>query len=212
MKEAVPAVFASAIIGTITGFTLGKAEPALEKYPQLLVAFPALIGTLVDQCAISANIMITDFSAGYIEPSPKSFKKPKVWTTFLGMGTGGIIITTLLGLIGTFIKWGGVRELSNELGIAMIWLVLLVMVVTILANALGFVVVGTLIFFLTIFAFRKEIDPDNFAIPLVACLADLICAGLILAFSVLMLPGISFGGHHEEAAELVRMIVATFIG
>ncbi|MCK5047083.1 MAG: magnesium transporter, partial [Candidatus Heimdallarchaeota archaeon] len=106
MKEAVFAVFASAIIGTITGFILTQGEAALEHYPQLLVAFPALIGTLVDQNAIFANMLITDFSAGYTEPKIQSFRKPEVWTKFLGIGAGGIIITMFLGVIGTFIKWG----------------------------------------------------------------------------------------------------------
>ncbi|MBD3189839.1 MAG: hypothetical protein GF308_04310 [Candidatus Heimdallarchaeota archaeon] len=193
MKEAIPAVFASASIGTITGFTLSKAEPALEQYPQLLVAFPALIGTLVDQCSITANILITDFSAGYIEPSVKSFKETKVWTTYLGMAAGGIVITIVLGFIGTLIKISSV---------GFTWVILLVMVVTILANAIGYVLVGALIFVLTIIAFRKEMDPDNFAIPIAACLADLVCAGLILVFSILLL-GVHLGGGHEETAQLL---------
>lgn len=201
MKEAIFAVFASAIIGTITGFTLTRGELALEKYPQLLVAFPALIGTLVDQNAITANILITGFSAGYIEPEIKSFKKPKVWTTYAGIAAGGIIITMLLGVIGTFIKWG-----SIEVGFR--WTVILVMIVTVLANVIGYVLVGSLIYVLSIFAFKREIDPDNFAIPLTACLADLACAGMIIAFSFLMLPGV--GG--ESQAEMLSMAATFFFG
>ena len=208
MKEALFAVFASAIIGTITGFTLTKGEVALELYPQLLVAFPALIGTVVDQNAIFANILITDFSAGYTEPNVKSAKTPKVWTTFLGIGAGGIVVTMFLGVIGTLIKLGNVRAISGEMGIAIIWLILLVMVVTILANVLAFMIVGSLIFVLSIFAFNREIDPDNFAIPLTACLADLSCAGFIIAFSFIMLPGV---GGHETVSETIRMLISFIV-
>ena len=88
-----------------------------------------------------------------------------------------------------------------------VWLILLVMVVTILANVLAFIIVGALIFLLSMFAFRKEIDPDNFAIPLTACLADMITAGFIIIFSFAMLPGV--GGDHEVAAEAIRNIVST---
>ena len=207
MKEAIFAVFASAIIGTITGVVLSKGEAALELYPQLLVAFPALIGTVVDQNAIFANILITDFSAGYVEPEVKSAKKPKVWASFLGIGAGGLVVTLFLGVIGTLIKIKNVKIISTELGIAIIWLILLVMVVTILANVLAFLIVGALIFLLSIFAFRKEIDPDNFAIPLTACLADMITAGFIIIFSFAMLPGV--GGEHEVAAETIRNFVST---
>ena len=207
MKEALFAVFASAIIGTITGVTLSKGEAALELYPQLLVAFPALIGTVVDQNAIFANILITDFSAGYVEPDVKSFRKPKVWASYLGIGAGGLVITLVLGLIGTFIKFGNVKEISSEIGVAIIWLILLVMVVTILANVLAFIIVGALIFVLSIFAFKKEIDPDNFAIPLTACLADLATAGFIIVFSFVMLPGV--GGDHETVTEAVRTLITT---
>ncbi|MGC9778493.1 MAG: magnesium transporter [Candidatus Heimdallarchaeota archaeon] len=201
MKEAIFAVFASAIIGTITGVTLSKGEAALEKYPQLLVAFPALISTLVDQNAITANILITDFSAGYTEPSVKSIRKPKVWTMFAGIAAGGIVITMFLSIIGTFIKWGSIAEGTR-------WTVILVMIVTVLANAIGYVLVGSLIFVLAIFAFKREIDPDNFAIPLTACLSDLACAGMIIAFSFLMLPGV--GG--ESTAEMLSMAATIFLG
>ncbi|TET30998.1 MAG: hypothetical protein E3J70_03335 [Candidatus Heimdallarchaeota archaeon] len=207
MKEAIFAVFASAIIGTITGFILTQGEAALEVYPQLLVAFPALIGTLVDQNAIFANMLITDFSAGYTEPRIQSFKKPEVWTKFLGIGAGGIIITSLLGLVGTFIKFKEVRIISEELARPLIVLMILVMIVTILANILGFIIVGSLIYVLSIFAFRREIDPDNFAIPLTACLADLACAGFIIVFSFIMLPGVA-----ESHAEVLTTAVIAFIG
>ncbi|MHA1123252.1 MAG: magnesium transporter, partial [Candidatus Heimdallarchaeota archaeon] len=207
MKEAIFAVFASAIIGTITGLILTQGEAALEVYPQLLVAFPALIGTLVDQNAIFANMLITDFSAGYTEPKIQSFRKPEVWTKFLGIGAGGIIITALLGLIGTFIKFKEVRIISEELARPLIVLMILVMIVTILANILGFIIVGSLIYVLSIFAFRREIDPDNFAIPLTACLADLACAGFIIVFSFIMLPGVA-----ESHAEVLTTAVIAFIG
>ena len=207
MKEAIFAVFASAIIGTITGFILTQGEAALEVYPQLLVAFPALIGTLVDQNAIFANMLITDFSAGYTEAKIQSFRKPEVWTKFLGIGAGGIIITSLLGLVGTFIKFKEVRIISEELARPLIVLMILVMIVTILANVLGFIIVGSFIYVLSIFAFRREIDPDNFAIPLTACLADLFCAGFIIVFSFIMLPGVA-----ESHVEVLSTAVIAFIG
>ncbi|NHJ86568.1 MAG: hypothetical protein FK734_13970 [Asgard group archaeon] len=198
MKEAVPAVFASAFIGTITGVTLSKGEIALEKYPQLLIAFPALIGTLVDQVAITANILITDFSAGYTEASLKSIKKPKVWTTFLGLVAGGLVVSIVLAVIGTFITWNTVETK---------WYIVLVIIVVCLANALGYVLIGSLIFVLSIVAFRREIDPDNFAIPLSACLADLACAGFIIVFSFLILPGVSV-----SSTETLISTVISFIG
>ncbi|HUT82228.1 MAG TPA: magnesium transporter [Candidatus Bathyarchaeia archaeon] len=178
MKESVFAVFASALIGTITGVVLTNGEKALDEFPQLLVAFPALINTLVDQTSITANILITDFSTGYVEPKLSSIKKPKVYASFLGIGAGGLLITLLLSLVGTFIKWRFV-ELK--------WLTVMVMLVTGLANILGFIIVGFLIYVLAMVAFRKEIDPDNFAIPITACLADLACAGFIIIFSSGML-------------------------
>jgi mgtE-like transporter len=200
MREAIFAVFASALIGTITGVTLSKGEAALEEYPQLLVAFPALIGTLVDQNGITANMLITDFSAGYVEPEVKSIRKTRVWTKFAGIAAGGIVITLLLGLIGSFIKWGDIAGSR--------WTIILIMIITVLANVIGYVLVGSLIFVLSIFAFRKEIDPDNFAIPLTACLADLACAGLIIAFSFLILPGV---GDHETTVEALKIIAASII-
>jgi cation transporter-like permease len=207
MKEAVFAVFASAIIGTITGFILTQGEEALFLYPQLLVAFPALIGTLVDQNAIFANMLITDFSAGITEPRIQSFRKPTVWTKFAGIGAGGIVITSFLGLIGTFIKFKDVRDISVVLDRPIIVLMILVMIVTIIANILGFIIVGALIYVLSIFAFRREIDPDNFAIPLTACLADLACAGFIIVFSFIMLPGV---GH--SSTEILSTVVIAFLG
>ncbi len=67
------------------------------------------------------------------------------------------------------------------------WHVVIVIVVTVLASIIAYAFVGALIFALSIFAFKREIDPDNFAIPLTACLADLATAGLIILFSFAML-------------------------
>jgi len=199
MKEAIIAVILSVILGSITGIILSQGEEALLAYPQLLIVFPALIGTLADQVAITSNVFITDFSTGYIKPEVKSAKDPKIWSSFLGVGAAGIIITLLLGLIGTAISW-------NSLGT--LWHIPLVLLVTVLSNVIGFVIVGTLIFLLAIFAFKKELDPDNFAIPLAACLADLICAGSLILFSFLILPDV---GAHETTAETLRIIfTATF--
>ncbi len=178
MKEAIIAIVLSVVLGSITGVILSQGEEALLAYPQLLIVFPALIGTLADQVAITANVFITDFSSGLTDPEIKSAKEPKVWASFLGIGTAGIIITLLLSLIGSVILWGSIDKL---------WTIPLVMIVTVLANVIGYLIVGSLIFLLVIFAFKKELDPDNFAIPLAACLADLICAGAIIIFSILIL-------------------------
>ncbi|NHJ40352.1 MAG: hypothetical protein FK731_10000 [Asgard group archaeon] len=199
MREALFAVFASALIGTVTGVTLTQGEVALEKYPQLLVAFPALIGTVVDQNAITANLLITDFSAGYVEAEIKSIRKPSVFVKFLGIGTGGIVVTILLATIGTFIKWGVITTK---------WYVVLVIIVTVMANILAYLIVGSLIFVLSIVAFKREIDPDNFAIPLTACLADLACAGFIIIFSFLILPGVA---GHESSTEVLTTVITSFI-
>jgi cation transporter-like permease len=81
-------------------------------------------------------------------------------------------------VIGSFITWGRTETK---------WHVVIVIVVTVLASIIAYAVVGSLIFVLSIIAFKREIDPDNFAIPLTACLADLATAGLIIAFSYAML-------------------------
>ncbi|MHA1211719.1 MAG: hypothetical protein ACTSSH_04580, partial [Candidatus Heimdallarchaeota archaeon] len=98
---------------------------------------------------------------------------------------------------GTFISWNSIDKF---------WHVFLVMIVTVLANVIGFIVVGSLLFVLAIFAFKKEIDPDNFAIPLGACLADLACASLIIAFSFLILPGV--GSHVETVVSTVTAFIS----
>ncbi|MBN1329887.1 MAG: magnesium transporter [Candidatus Heimdallarchaeota archaeon] len=180
MKESIFAVFASAFIGTITGITLSNSGNVLERFPQLLIAFPALINVLVDQTSIMTNVLITDFSAGYIEPKLSSVKKPKTISSFFGIGLAGIIISLFLGFISTFIKWPF---------IVYKWHIVIVMLVTCLSNFIGFIIVGLMIYVLTMVAFRKEIDPDNFAVPLTACLADLVCVGLLIALSYgLLLP------------------------
>jgi mgtE-like transporter len=199
LKEASFAIILSVILGSVTGVALSGGEETLIAYPQLLVAFPALIGTLADQLAITANVFITDFSTGYIEPEIKAIKKPKIWASFLGVGAAGAVITMLLCLIGSFITW-------NTFDVK--WTISLVMIVTVLANSIGFVLVGSLIFILSIFAFKREIDPDNFAIPLASCLADLSCAGLIIALSFLILPGV---GDHETSIESIKTMISVSV-
>ncbi|MBD3189838.1 MAG: hypothetical protein GF308_04305 [Candidatus Heimdallarchaeota archaeon] len=170
IREAVPIQTVTLTINSLTGGILSGAESSLKNLPQLFLIYPALIDTLADECTIVSNTMSTNLSLGSLEPQVKAIKDEDFWTNLLGVGMAGLALHFIYGIFGSLIVFN-FRGFGITLAIAL------------LINALGFIVVQGTIFVLIILSFRRGLDPDNFAVPIIAALANLVCSSLILFFT-----------------------------
>lgn len=167
IREAVPIQTMTLTVNSLTGGILSGAENSLKNLPQLFLIYPALIDTLGDECTIVSNTMSTNLSLGSLEPELKAIQDEDFWTNLLGVGIAGLMLHLIYGILGSLIVFN-FKGLGITIGIAL------------LINFLGFIIVQGLIFILIILSFRRELDPDNFAVPVIAALANLVCSSLIL--------------------------------
>ncbi|WP_238516368.1 MULTISPECIES: magnesium transporter [Thermococcus] len=169
-RVSLPSLVVSLIIGFFGGTFLGKyLEKISRDYPGLLVILPGMMGLRGNVFGSMASRFSTMLYLGDLEPSLREKKVLK-----------NIVIAMLLSLIPVTILWAiGVIQ-----GIRYHALQILLIVVS--STILVSLILGYFTAFVTIFAFRKEVDPDSMAAPLVASMGDLLTIPALIAFILLL--------------------------
>ena len=108
---------------------------------------------------------------GSIEARYDAIKDKDFWTNLVGVGIAGLLLHLFYGILGSIIVTD-FKNMGVVIGIAL------------LVNFLGFLFVQTIIYFLIIFSYKKGLDPDNIAVPIIASLSNLISSALILLFAI----------------------------
>ncbi|NHJ47247.1 MAG: hypothetical protein FK733_05610 [Asgard group archaeon] len=171
LKEAVPVQSVTLTINSLTGGILSRADTVLINLRGLFLVYPALIDTLGDEVTIVANTTSTNLALGTLEPNLKALKDKDLWTNLAGVGIAGFLLHIVYGIFGSIIV-GDYQHIGAVLGIA------------ILINFVGFIVVQSLAFLLIIFTFKRGLDPDNIAVPIIAALSNLVSSTLILLIAL----------------------------
>ncbi len=171
IKEAAPVQTVTLTINSLTGGILSSADAALTSLPGLFLVYPALIDTLGDEVTIIANKTSTHLALGSIEPKLSAIKDKDLWTNLIGVGIAGLFLHFIYGIFGSIII-GDFQKIGLVLGISL------------MINIFGFLVVQSIAFILMIFGFKKGFDPDNFAVPIIAALSNLVSSTLILFFTI----------------------------
>jgi len=176
VKEAVPMILLGMVCGVVTGMLLTKMEPVLVKYPQLWITLPALLVLMEDQSNMTGNSLTTRFAKKEYEPKFRTIRKPRVLLKFGGIGTGGVVVTGLIALIGILVR---IKE--NGLTLVLGGVVLLV----VLANILSYVLLMLVMFGVIVLSYKRGVDPDNFLIAFFSSFADMVyVAMLLLLFAI----------------------------
>jgi mgtE-like transporter len=171
LKEAVPVQSVTLTINSLTGGILSKADAALRNLRGLFLVYPALIDTLGDEVTIVANTTSTNLALGTLDPKLNAIKDKDLWTNLVGVGIAGLLLHLIYGIFGSIIV-GDYLNMGIVLGFSL------------LINIIGFLVVQALAFLLIIFTFRRGLDPDNIAVPIIAALSNLISSTLILLLTL----------------------------
>ncbi|HUT82229.1 MAG TPA: magnesium transporter [Candidatus Bathyarchaeia archaeon] len=173
LKQALPIQSVTLTINSLTGGILSGAEGGLAQMPGLFLIYPALIDTLGDEVTIIANTTSTNLSLGTIEPKLKALLDKDQWTNLVGVYIAGFFLHVIYGIFGSIIV-GDYQHIG------------LVLLFSLVINFFGFIFVQMISLLLIIFSFRKGLDPDNIAVPIVAALSSLISTAIILLLVLLI--------------------------
>ncbi|MET1124899.1 MAG: magnesium transporter [Archaeoglobaceae archaeon] len=167
-KVTLPAIFLSALIELLNGAILGAHfEVFVYHYPVLLVALPGLMGLRGNVFGALASRFTT---ALYL-----SEMKPSILDRFV---FEGITLSMVVTLTPVFVLWAAGCAKVGELAITAL---LILLTSSILMNLiLGFSTAAA-----TVLPFRRNVDPDSVAPPIVTSLADLVTIPVLVAFVIL---------------------------
>lgn len=171
LKQAMPIQSVTLTINSLTGGILSAADKALTNLRGLFLIYPALIDTLGDECTITSNTTSTNLALGSIPAKLNAITDKDLWTNLVGVGISGLILHLFYGILGSLIV-ADFRNMGVVIGIALG------------INIFGYLIVQSVIYFILIIGYRKGLDPDNIAVPIIASLSNLVCSALILLFTL----------------------------
>ncbi|WP_297494624.1 magnesium transporter [Thermococcus sp.] len=169
-KVSLPSLIVSLGIGFFGGTFLGKYLDRIRRdYPGLLIILPGMMGLRGNVFSSMASRFSTMLYLGGLKPSVKDRKVLE-----------NVVIAMLISLIPVSLLWAigvirGVRYHAIEILFIVIGSTILVSLI------LGYFTAG-----ITIFAFRRDVDPDSLVAPLVASMGDLLTIPTLVGFILLL--------------------------
>lgn len=170
-KESIVIVILSSIFGLFSGTLLSSNEEILYTFPIFLLILPALNSLIGDISTVLVSRLTTHLYIGTILPKIQISKRLK--EDFYGL-----LLTLLLSLIFLITIGFSIGIIS---GVKLInpFIIILIILLTIL---IIFFMMFILLFFSAIYLFKRGMDPNNFLIPFLTSLADLLTPLFIILF------------------------------
>nr|WP_209477982.1 magnesium transporter [Thermococcus stetteri] len=169
-RVTLPSLFTSQLFGLFGGTFLGKYFDLMRKqFPGLLIVLPGIMGLRGNVFGSMASRFSTLLYLGDLKPSLREKKVLKE-----------IVLRMLISLIPIFILWGigvltGIKKNALD-----------VLLIVISSTILVSFILGYFTAFVTIFSFRKDVDPDSIAAPLVASMGDFLTVPSLVMFILLI--------------------------
>lgn len=172
LVEGAPTAVLASLFGIFGGMGLGSLKKEIENMPSILIIYPALIDALGDIGSILGSMETTKLALGYTTSLTKTFRE--TFADLVSVECAAIIIHVIFAVIGFAI--GGLQ------GIPFLFYLISI---AIFSNIISFLFIS--IFSLTVATqtFKYGLDPDNFVIPLVASVSDVVATlSLVLSISI----------------------------
>ena len=171
IKESIIVVILSSLLGLISGTVLSTNEGLLYSVPILLLILPALNSLIGDFTTILISRLTTHLLIGMI-PS-KIQKTKKLMIDFYGL-----LLSIILSLVFLIVVGYGIA-LATEIQIVNPLIIISILILTVLFL---FIILFIILFISSVYIFRKGRDPNNFLIPIVTSLVDLLAPLFLVIF------------------------------
>ncbi len=160
--EGTPLVLFLAVLSNFTGGILSNFRYQIAKYPHILVIYPSLIDTVGDEGSVIASVITTKLNLGYLKPKISTMFDKENKSFILGTFTAGTTIFVLFTLVGCVLYVLPPFEIMRTILVAISTNMFLLLPVLLIALSSS------------IITFIRGLNPDNFTIPIIASLSDLL--------------------------------------
>ena len=168
LKESLPSLLLVSVIANVTGTVLKNISAVVNVRKEVYTAYPALGDTVGDVGSIVGFTATTRLALGLLRPSLSSIVHHA--KTVVSTWAASIVVFIVIALLAPAIN--GLFSLSIFFNL---------LTVLLLANLLAVFATVLFSYGLSIVAFQKSLDPDNFVIPIESALADTLVAVALLA-------------------------------
>ncbi|MDK2782564.1 MAG: mgtE-like transporter [Thermococcaceae archaeon] len=170
LTVSLPALFLCLLLDFFAGAVLGRFfEKIMNEYPVVLVILPGLMGLRGNIYGSLVSRFTTMLHLGEMSPSLRDENV-----------TRNIFISLLLSLLPVTILWFvGVVKIRD------VNMAIIVLLVVVASTIFAGVILGYSAAFTTIIPFRRGIDPDAVAGPIVTSVADLVTVPFLVGFILL---------------------------
>jgi mgtE-like transporter len=176
IRESVPVLTVALFLSALGGIVLQKQLVLLAALPAILALQPAFVSSAGALGGILSGRVSTNLHLGSVEPTAVPGTQVRRDTTFLLGLTVPILVLNAVGV------WT-VRAIAGGDAAPGWWWILLV---SLLAGAITMCFVVAVSYYATIGAWRLEVDPDSYGIPIVTAATDFV-GTMILILTVLAL-------------------------
>ena len=176
--ESLPVLSAAVVLSTLAGIAVQKQLAVFAALPALLVLQPAFVSSAGALGGILSSRVATNLHLGLVEPTVRPGREVTqdallvvalALPVFLFNGVGSDLVARLLG------------QASPGIG----WMVL----VSLIGGAATVAFVVALAYYSTIAAWRFDVDPDSYGIPVVTASVDFV--GVIALITTIVLLGVA---------------------
>ncbi|MGV9170745.1 MAG: magnesium transporter [Promethearchaeia archaeon] len=173
IKEFIGVLFVIGFFVTIAGSALDRINQVVLRIPHIYAVYPAIIDTVGDVGSIVGSLASTKLSLGTIGATLSSFRSNL-----------SDIACTWLASVTMFVGYGLISAQIFRLFHSTIFLVLLVQLI--LANVISVSIILLFSSVLTLWTFKRGLDPDNFINPILSAVSDGITSLSLLLVVVLV--------------------------
>ncbi len=173
IKEFIGVLFVIGFFVTIAGSALDRINQVVLRIPHIYAVYPAIIDTVGDVGSIVGSLASTKLSLGTIGATLSSFRSNL-----------SDIACTWLASVTMFVGYGLISAQIFRLFHSTIFLVLLAQLI--LANVISVSIILLFSSVLTLWTFKRGLDPDNFINPILSAVSDGITSLSLLLVVVLV--------------------------
>ena len=171
--EGLPTVLVLSIVSNFTGGLLSQFRYQIEKYPHLLLLYPALIDSVGDEGSIISSVFTTKLSLGISNPSIKEIFRKDNKNTIFGTFLAGSLVFILLSIISSTSYFLPLHALLGTIIVVTLTNLILLIPITVISFVSG------------IATFKYGLNPDNYTIPIISSASDLLTT-LVLFMNVIL--------------------------
>ena len=179
IREGSTIVVMSSLFGSFNGVFLSGMSGNLSQYPGILTVYPALTNALGNIGSIIGSTKTTSLALGFVKDLANELKESV--STILQVESVALLIHAVFGVVAYLIVRPGVPEVSLST----------LMKVALFSNLLSFLPVALFAIVVAHLAFKRGLNPDNVAIPVITSVSDTVATvTLFLTISLLGLLGL----------------------